>query len=195
MDTEQILSHDRQFYSVSDLLAAGLTYYKINKLVSDGKLAKLNNKMYENKTYQGETSDFAFVNAYAPKAVICMMSAARYYGLTTYLPDAVDIAIERDMKISTLPEWPKVNIWFFPMKRYSAGVAEGNDEACRFSVYDMEKTVADILYYRNKVGIQEAGEVLKNYLRREDRDLAKLHRYADSLGSGKILSTYLEVLL
>ena len=195
MDTEQILSHDRQFYSVSDLLAAGLTYYKINKLVSDGKLAKLNNKMYENKTYQGETSDFAFVNAYAPKAVICMMSAARYYGLTTYLPDAVDIAIERDMKISTLPEWPKVNIWFFPMKRYSAGVVEGNDEACRFSVYDMEKTVADILYYRNKVGIQEAGEVLKNYLRREDRDLAKLHRYAESLGSGKILSTYLEVLL
>ena len=195
MDTEQILSHDRQFYSVSDLLAAGLTYYRINKLVSDGKLAKLNNKMYENKTYQGETSDFAFVNAYAPKAVICMMSAARYYGLSTYLPDAVDIAIERDMKISTLPEWPKVNIWFFPMKRYSAGVVEGNDEACRFSVYDMEKTVADILYYRNKVGIQEAGEVLKNYLRREDRDLAKLHRYAESLGSGKILSTYLEVLL
>ena len=195
MDTEQILSQDRQFYSVSDLLAAGLTYYRINKLVSDGKLTKLNNKMYENKTYQGETSDFAFVNAYAPKAVICMMSAARYYGLTTYLPDAVDIAIERDMKISTLPEWPKVNIWFFPMKRYGAGVVEGNDEACRFSVYDMEKTVADILYYRNKVGIQEAGEVLKNYLRREDRDLAKLHRYAESLGSGKILSTYLEVLL
>lgn len=195
MDTEQILSQDRQFYSVSDLLASGLTYYRINKLVSDGKLTKLNNKMYENKTYQGETSDFAFVNAYAPKAVICMMSAARCYGLTTYLPDAVDIAIERDMKISTLPEWPKVNIWFFPMKRYSAGVVEGNDEACRFSVYDMEKTVADILYYRNKVGIQEAGEVLKNYLRREDRDLAKLHRYAESLGSGKILSTYLEVLL
>ena len=33
-----------------------------------------------------------------------MMSAARFYGLTTYLPDSVDIAIEHSMKISTYPE-------------------------------------------------------------------------------------------
>ena len=43
---------------------------------------------------------------YAPKGVICMMSAARHYGLTTFLPEGVDIAIERNMKISTLPDWP-----------------------------------------------------------------------------------------
>ena len=59
----------------------------------------------------------------------------------------------------------------------------------------MEKTVADILFYRNKVGIEETKEVLVNYLARKERNLNKLHRYAKELRCEKILSTYLEVLL
>ncbi len=124
-----------------------------------------------------------------------MMSAARFYGLTTYLPDGDDMAIERDMKISTLPDWPQINVWYFPEKRYSAGVTTKSDNACEFPIYDIEKTVVYILYYRNKVRIEKTKEVLKNYLTREDRDLIRLHRYAESLGCKKILGTYMEVLL
>ena len=189
------LMPERQFFSVNELLEAGLSYYKIAKLVDAGKLVKLNNKMYENMAYDGESSDFAVARVYAPNGVVCMMSAARYYGLTTYLPDGVDMAIERNMKISTLPDRPQMNVWYFPEKRYSTGVTVQSDNACEFPVYDIEKTVVDILYYRNKVGIEETKEVLKNYLAREDRDLIKLHRYADSLGCKKILGTYMEVLL
>lgn len=195
MDAAMILQPDRHFYSIAELLAAGLTYYKINKLVSAGRLVKLNNKVYENTAFTGEESDFAFAGVYAPKGIICMMSAARHYGLTTFLPEGVDIAIERNMKISTLPDWPHINLWYFPEKRYSAGVTFSSDGACEFQIYDVEKTVVDILYYRNKVGIEETKEVLNNYLRRKDRDLIKLHRYAATLGCKKILGTYMEVLV
>lgn len=186
---------DQHFLCVSDLLSAGFSYYKINKLVEEGKLIKLNNKTYENTAYNGETSDFEVAFAYAPKGIICMMTAARSYGLTTFLPDAVDIAIERNMKVSTLPEWPSIHIWYFPEKRYSAGVASIADGAGKDRIYDVEKTVIDILYYRNKIGIEETKEVLKNYLARPDRNLIQLRRYADALGCEKILGTYLEVLL
>ena len=195
MRNEIILKSDQHFYSVSELLAAGLTYYKITRLVADGQLIKLNNKMYENTSYAGEESDFDVVNVYAPKSVVCMMSAARHYGLTNFLPDGVDVAIERDMKISTLPEQPQVNVWYFPEKRYSAGVTSASDGVCEFRIYDVEKTVVDIVYYRNKVGIEETKEVLKNYLSRSNRDLVRLHRYAEVLGCEDILRTYLEVLL
>ena len=195
MDVSMILQPDRHFYSISELLAAGLTYYKIKRLVEEGQLTKLNNKMYENTAYTGEESDFAFATVYSPKGIICMMSAARHYGLTTYLPDALDIAIERSMKISTLPDWPDVNVWYFPQKRFSSGVTVSSDNCCEFKIYDIEKTVVDILYYRNKVGIEETKEILKNYLARDYRDLIRLRRYADELGCGKILGTYLEVLI
>ena len=186
---------DRHFLPLSDLLAAGFSHYRINKLVSEGWLIKLNNKTYENTAYSGKTSDFEVVSAYAPKGVICMMTAARNYGLTTFLPDAVDIAIERNMKISTLPDWPSMNIWYFPEKRYSAGITSTSDAAGEYRIYDVEKTVIDILYYRNKVGIEETKEVLKKYLAQPDRNLIQLRRYADTLGCEKILGTYLEVLL
>ena len=189
------LPADRHFLAVSDLLSAGFSYYKINKLVAEGKLIKLNNKMYENTAYSGEVSDFSVVSAYAPKGVLCMMTAVRYYALTTYLPDSVDIAIERNMKISTMPEWPSINIWYFPEKRYNTGIVRIADAAGEYRIYEIEKTVIDILYYRNKVGIEETKEVLRNYLARPDRDLIRLRRYADTLGCKKILGTYLEVLL
>ena len=189
------LPADRHFLAVSDLLSAGFSYYKINKLVAEGKLIKLNNKMYENTAYSGEVSDFSVVSAYAPKGILCMMTAVRYYALTTYLPDSVDIAIERNMKISTMPEWPSINIWYFPEKRYNSGIVRIADAAGEYRIYDIEKTVIDILYYRNKVGIEETKEVLRNYLARPDRDLIRLRRYADTLGCKKILGTYLEVLL
>ncbi len=75
------------------------------------------------------------------------------------------------------------------------GVTVSSDNCCEFKIYDIEKTVVDILYYRNKVGIEETKEILINYLARDDRDLIKFQRYADELGCGKILGTYLEVLI
>ena len=185
----------RQFLTVDELIGLGLTYYKINRLVDEGKLVKVSKSMYENTAFDGDMSDFSIVSAFAPRGIFCMISAARYYGLTTFLPDAVDIAIERTMKISTLPSWPDVHVWFFPEKRYCMGVTTGSDQGGEFKIYDIEKTVIDILYYRNKVGIEETKEVLTNYLSREDRNLIRLHEYAEELGCRKILGTYLEVLV
>ena len=190
-----VIPVDRKFLTVDELFGLGLTYYKINRLVDEGTLVKVNKSMYENTAFDGDVSDFTIVAAYAPKGVFCMLSAARYHGLTTYLPDAVDVAIERTMKISTLPSWPDVNVWFYPEKRYSIGVMTGSDQGGEFRIFDVEKTIVDILYYWNKVGIEETKEVLTNYLSREDRNLIRLHEYADQLGCKKILGTYLEVLV
>lgn len=183
------------FLTIDRLRELGFSHYKIGKLANEGKLVKVSRSMYENTAFSGDDSDFLIVSAYAPKGVFCMMTAARHYGLTTYLPDAIDIAIERSMKISTLPDWPDVNVWYFPQKRFSSGVTVSSDNCCEFKIYDIEKTVVDILYYRNKVGIEETKEILINYLARDDRDLIKFQRYADELGCGKILGTYLEVLI
>ena len=189
------LSTDKQYYSTQELHDSGFSYYKITKLTDSGQLIKMNRSMYENTSYQGDSDDFSTVSVYIPKGVICMLSAARFYGLTDYLPDAVDVAIGRTMKVSTRPVNPPVNIWFFPDDRYKTCIKEEEISGRIIRIYDIEKTVVDILYYRNKTGIEETREILTNYLRRSDRDLVKLHDLAQQLGCGRILGTYLEVLL
>ncbi len=189
------LPPENQFISVSQFKEMGYSYYCINKMVSQGLLQKINKSTYESMAFAGETSDFAYLNAVAPNAVVCLMSAARFYNLTTYVPDAIDVAIENTKKISTLPKWPSFHVYYFSKERYESGISVANDGTVDFRIYDIEKTVADILGYKNKIGVEETKEILCSYIKRKDRDLNKLHRYAAKLGVESILRTYLEVLL
>ncbi len=193
MNTNEVI-FEKRYYDIKELLSMGFSYYKIKNLVDTGTFNKLNKSLYENNNYQGDIDDFETVCAYVHQGVVCMLSAARFYNLTNYIPDSVDIAIDRKMKISSCPVSPAINVWYFSSERYADEVIK-IDEESKFRIYSLEKTVIDIIYYRNRVGIEETKEVLNNYLKRSDRDLVKLHKLAISLGCIKILKTYLEVLL
>lgn len=195
MMNERKLPEDQMIFSVEELKAAGFSHYKINQMVDDGTLLKLNKKYYENTNYQGEESDFYYVSAYAPKGVVCLMSAASYYNLTTYRPDSIDVAIQRKSKVSTMPDWPTLSVYYYADDRFEIGVETIRDGKNQFKIYDIEKTVVDIVYFREKVGIEETKEILVNYLRRKDRNLNRLLRYAEMLKCGDIMKTYLEVLV
>lgn len=185
----------KKFITTSELRNRGYSYYKIAKLEQSGVLSRINRCTYENLAYEGDENDFLSAEAYVPNGVVCLLSAARYYELTNFLPDAVDVAIERTKKVSTLPEWPKIKIFYFDSSRMNKGATEIRDGDNCFRIFDIEKTVADIVYYRNKIGIEETTEILKNYLKRKDRQIDKLFAYAKLLRCGNVMRTYLEVLV
>ena len=114
------ISEKKRLYTTTELLSMGATYYEIEKMVNAGILYKLDKSVYETVKYSGEESDFYYAMAYAPKGVVCLMSAAVHYGLSTYRPSEVDIAIPRNHKVSTLPEWPPLHVVSFTGDRYSA---------------------------------------------------------------------------
>ncbi|MBQ6603082.1 MAG: hypothetical protein IJH99_06760 [Eubacterium sp.] len=191
----EMLPEGQKIFSMQELKSKGLSQYKVHKLVSEGRLIKLNKSYYENADYCGEESDFYFTEAYAPEGVICLLSAAAYYNLTTFIPDAVDVAIPRKAKVSTLPSWPQMNIHHFTDARHELGVTTVTEGKNGFLIYDMEKTVVDIVFYREKVGIEETKEILVTYLKRRDRNLNRLLKYAELMKCGKIMRQYLEVLV
>ena len=189
------LQNDQMIFSVQDLKDKGFSYYKIKQMVDKGKLIKLNKKYYKNANFDGEESDFYYAYAFVPCGVVCLLSAAVYYNLSTYRPDAIDVAIPRKSKVSTLPDWPELHICYFTDERYNAGIVTIEDGNNRFRIYDIEKTVVDIVFYREKIGIEETKEVLTTYLNRSDRNLNKLIRYAEMLKCGDVMKKYLEVLV
>ena len=185
----------KKFITTDELRNMGYSYYKIEKFEADGILSRVNRSTYENLSYKGDENDFFSAEAYVPHGVICLMSAARYYELTNFLPDTVDVAIERKQKANILPDWPEIRIFYFDRSRMGIGVTEIQEGSNRFHVFDIEKTVVDIIYYRNKVGIEETIEVVKNYLKRSDRQVDRLYAYAKQLRGEKMVRTYLEVLM
>ena len=189
------ISEGRKFIKIAELKDMEYSYYKIGKLEENGTIKRINRSTYENLSYKGEENDFFSAEAYVPDGVICLMSAARYYSLTEFLPDAVDVAIARKKKVSTLPNWPEIRIYYFDPGRMELGVQKIRDGENAFSIFDIEKTVADVIYYRNKVGIEKTSEILKKYLERKDRQIDRLYEYAKKLRCEKITRTYLEVLI
>ena len=190
-----IISEGRKFIKIAELKDMGYSYYKIGKLEENRIIKRINRNTCENLSYNGEENDFFSAEAYVPDGVICLMSAARYYSLTEFLPDAVDVAIARKKKVSTLPNWPEIRIYYFDPGRMELGVQKIRDGENAFSIFDIEKTVVDVIYYRNKVGIEKTSEILKKYLERKDRQIDRLYEYAKKLRCEKITRTYLEVLI
>ena len=190
-----VLSEGQKIFSMQELKSKGISQYKVSKLVSEGKLIKLNKSYYENTEYRGEESDFYYIEAYAPKGVVCLLSAAVYYHLTTFIPEAVDVAIPRKAKISTMSDWPQMNVHHYTNDRHELGVTTIREGKNEFRIYDMEKTVVDIVFYREKVGIEETKEILVTYLQRKDRNLNRLLKYAKLMKCEKAMRQYLEVLV
>lgn len=189
------IAENKKFITTAELKNMGYSYYKIGQLEKAGLLSRINRSTYENLAYKGDENDFFSAEAYVPDGVICLMSAARYYELTNFLPDAVDVAIERKKKVNTLPKWPRIKLFYFDASRMEIGVTEICDDGNSFHIFDIEKTVVDIVYYRNKIGIEETSEVLRNYLKRRDRQIDRLYAYAKELRCEKVVRTYLEVLV
>ena len=62
-------------------------------------------------------------------------------------------------------------------------------------VYDMERTICDLIRSRSGIEMQTFQDALKQYTKRKAKDLRKLMRYAQMFRVGKPLRQYLEVLL
>lgn len=195
MAQKNVLSGKKLVFSSDELQKQGFSYYQITKMVEQGKLFRLNKSYYENADFVGDINDFYYVQAFAPQGVVCLLSAAVYYGLTTFRPDAIDVAVPPKTKLSSLPESQRLSLHYFSSERHGLGVRIISENKNTFKIYDIEKTVVDIISNRNKVGIEETKEILTNYLARQDRNINKLYRYAEKLSGLKILKTYLEVLV
>ncbi len=62
-------------------------------------------------------------------------------------------------------------------------------------VYDMERTICDLLRSRNNIEKQTFQNALRQYVLRKDKDLRKLMQYAALFRVERMLRQYLEVLL
>lgn len=79
---------NKKFITTAEFKRMGYSYYKIGKLEKDEILSRINRSIYENFTYKGEENDFFSAEAYVSNGVICLISAAQYYELTNFVPEA-----------------------------------------------------------------------------------------------------------
>jgi hypothetical protein len=89
-----------------------------------------------------------------------------------------------------------VKIYTTKKEFYNIGITEkktpmGNTVRC----YNAERTLCDIVRNRNNTDKQDLTEALKTYVKRQDKNIPQLMRYAKYFRVEKVMRQYLEVLL
>lgn len=167
-------------------------YRRILSAVHEGELVRLRNGLYAYPdALTGNTID---IEAIIPRGILCLYSAWSYYGLTTQIPDAIYVAIERDRKI-ILPQFPEIKLVYQQKALLEIGRTEIIEQGITVPITDLERAVCDAVKYRNKIGIDVMTEIIDNYLRHHERNLSLLTDYAKRLRVYSTLHTILQVKL
>ena len=169
------------------------TYNHLLALVNEGVIERIKPGVY---FYEKESWDNTMIDVekIISGGVLCLYSAWAYYELTVQIPQSFNVAIEKNRKI-TLPDYPLITLYYWKQEYYEMGITTQIIRGYKVQIYDLEKSVCDAVKYRTKIGIETASEILKKYLKREDRNLTKLLGYAKKMRIEKTLKTYLEVQL
>ena len=167
-------------------------YRRMLAAVHEGKLVRLRNGLYANP--EALTGSVIDVGAIVPRSILCLYSAWSQYNLTTQIPDAFYVAVDRNRKI-TLPSFPDIRLVFQNRELLDIGKTEIEELGIRLTITDVERSVCDAVKYRNKIGIDVMTEIIDNYLLRSDRNLSKLTEYAKRLRVYTALYTILQVKL
>jgi predicted transcriptional regulator of viral defense system len=138
--------------------------------------------------------DLVTVALKVPQAVICLLSALAYHELTTQIPHAVYVALERGSEVPRL-DYPPLRIFWFSGPAWSGGIETQALDDVPVRMYDPAKSVADALKYRHRIGLDVALEALKLYRQHPAFDVSELLRYARVCRVEKVMVPYLEALL
>jgi predicted transcriptional regulator of viral defense system len=180
---------------MKDMKVKGFQTRDIQNLMATNRIVKVKPGLYRLAGIQlGESSGLVEICLAMPKAVICLASALAFHELTTFIPTAVTFAIPRrdkPVKLSFPPNEP----YYFSENQYKMGIEDYKTKVGQVRIYCLEKTVCDIFRFRNKLGDDLALEGLKEYLKRRNRDLNKLMKYAEVCRVKGILSQYVKAIV
>ena len=172
----------------------GISKFKFYKYVKENDMEKVHHGVYVNKD---EWVDELFIlHKRCPMAVFSHDEAFYFHGLTDREPLVHTMTIYSGYNSHRLISDGKCKTYNVKKELLDVGKITvkdnyGND----IPIYDLERTVCDLIRSRNTIEIQEFNFVLKSYVLKKEKDLNRLMKYAELFKVKKIIRGYMEVLL
>jgi predicted transcriptional regulator of viral defense system len=193
---ERLLRHVQQHGVVRtrDIESLGVPRVALQRAVDRGQVVRRTRGVYVAPDHATTRhTDIAAVVARVPKAIVCLVSALEYHGLTMQVPHAVWIMIHKSSHRPTIST-PAVRIVRASGQSLIAGVQKHTIEGVAVQMTTPAKTVADCFRYRDTVGTDVAIEALRDCLRKRKATPADIFEMAKADRIASVIRPYLEVL-
>lgn len=183
------------FINTSKAIKAGVHPRTLYQLRDNGVLEQLSRGVYRFTDSTGLSfPDLVTVSAKKPNSVICLISALSFHGLTTQIPHSVDIALLKG-DIAPRLDYPPITVHHFSEETFTSGVDIYSLDGVQVKIFSKEKTIADCVKFRNKIGMDIVLDALKEYRSQNSFNLELLLEYASICRVKRIIIPYLEAIL
>jgi predicted transcriptional regulator of viral defense system len=177
-----------------DLVHASIPRAYLKRLCDRGLLEQVDRGLYWLADAPvTELSTLAEVSKRVPHAVVCLLSALQVHGMTSEVPHAVWVLIDRHARMPRITT-PTLEVVRASGKALEHGVETRVIDGVQVQVTTPAKTVADCFRFRRHIGLEAALAALKDYLRKRKGTIDALVEAARADRICAFMRPYLEAL-
>lgn len=176
--------------NVADLNISRESFYKY---VKENNYEKVGPGMYISPNEFAD--ELLILHKRCPNGVISHDEALYHYGLVDREPMRHTITVYSGYNATRLIN-SNYQIFYVNRDLLKLGKCEVIDNfGNKIPMYDLERTIIDMIRSRSKFEIQDFTTALKSYVKKKEKNIVKLFKYAKVFKVEKLLRTYMEVLL
>ncbi len=165
----------------------------LTKLVKEGKLIRVSRGYYI--LTDNVPDNFYIMLSKCKKAVFSHATALYLHNFSERCPLVYDITVPYGYG-NCYKNSKNVTLHYQKLEIMNIGVIEMDSPfGMKIKVYDVERTICDIIKNKNKMDIEIFTQALKEYANSLSKDLNKLMRYAKKLKIENKVREYMEVIL
>ena len=177
----------------ADAVAAGITRPVLGNYVRERDLERVGHGLY--LAPDAWKDGMYLLHLRCPQAVFSHDTALFLHDLTDREPSPYSITVKTGYNPASL-QADGIKVYTIKKELHDVGIVTMNTPFGNpVPVYDMERTICDLIRSRSGIEMQTFQDALKQYAKRKDKNLRKLMRYAQMFRVEKLLRQYLEVLL
>jgi len=138
-----------------------------------------------------EDNYYSFQQKYK-KIIFSHMNALYFYGMTEEIPYNYTVTVPQSYHVDSVNE--KCNVFYVDDDIYEIGIVEiETPNGNKVRAYDKERCICDIIRSKNRMDSEHIKQSVREYVKRKDKDLVKLSKYAEKMGIKEDVMNYVEV--
>lgn len=190
----EILLHERGgMIQTSEAVKQGISKPVFYSYVKEKKLEQVAHGIYVSQ--DAWLDAMYLIHMRCSHGIFSHETALFFHDLTDREPSPYSITVKRGYSTTRLKA-EGISVYTIKQELHEIGKSTAQTPfGHTIPVYDMERTICDVLRCRNNLEMQTFQGALKMYARRKDKDLRRLLHYAGMFRVERILRQYLEVLL
>ncbi|MGN1301865.1 MAG: type IV toxin-antitoxin system AbiEi family antitoxin domain-containing protein [Clostridia bacterium] len=174
---------------VTDLEKSNIHRQYLKQLEEIGYLKKVSRGIYLKKGK--EVNEFFIMGEKYKKGIFSHNTALYFYDLTDRTPIKLDMTFPSYITVHN----DSIKTHYIKEEYHLLGAEEMQlDDGTTIRVYNMERTICDIIRDRNKMDPQIFNIAMKEYSKRKNKNLNLLYKYAKKFRIENKLKQYMEVL-